>query len=89
MPGDRGEVDDGAAMLARLCRFAQCRSGQFGAEEHAGHVHGDQPVPLVQAYFFDPLAHEDARVVDKDVELAEPTGGKLDGGGPVLLLCYV
>ncbi len=87
--GDRGKVDDGAAMLAGLRRFAQCRSRQFGTEEYAGHVHRDQLVPFIEADLLDPFADEDTGVIDQDVELAEPADRKMDGGGPVLLFRHV
>src|SRR6266436_6830502 len=55
-PGNRGEVDDGAAMRALPGALAQGRQRVLGAEKHPGQVDGAEPMPFLEARLLDTLA---------------------------------
>src|SRR5258705_362027 len=65
------------------------RDRAFDAEEHAGRVDRNDPVPgfgVVKILFG---AAGDAGIVDQHIELAEMSGGGGHDGGPVLLSGHV
>src|SRR3984893_13682803 len=71
-PGNRGEVDDGAAMRSLPGALAQSRQRMLGAEEHPGQVDRTEPMPFLEARLLDACAEKEAGIVDEDVEPAEP-----------------
>jgi len=81
-PGDRGQVDDGAAVRAEASRIAQGRQRELGAEKDAGQIDRAQALPFIEARPLDILAEKKPGVVDEDVELAEAREDCRDGSAP-------
>jgi hypothetical protein len=88
-PGSRGEVDDGAAVRARLRRLAQGRQGELGAEEDTGQIDRAQAVPFRERRRLDVLAEEQPGIVDQDVELLPAAERRVDRRMPVGLAGHV
>src|SRR6516162_9749714 len=72
-------------MRAALCRLAQCRQRELGAEKDAGQIDRAKAVPIREARLFEALAEKNAGIVDEDVELAEAAGDGCDRRDPILL----
>jgi hypothetical protein len=88
-PGNRGQIDDGAAVRALPGAIAQCRQSALGPEKYPGQVDGAEPLPFFEARLLDALAEKEAGIVDQDVEPAETGNRRSYLRRPVLLAGYV
>ncbi len=83
-PGRGRDVDDGAA----AARPHRCDGGAR-AEERAAEVDRQQSLELAPVLFLDRAHPVDRRIVDEDVEAAEPFRGRRHHALPVLLVRHV
>jgi len=81
---DRRQVDDGPALRTCGGPRAQRRQRRLGAENDTRQVDRAEPLPVLGRRFLDPLADEDAGIVDEDVDAAEARHRGGDGRCPVV-----
>jgi len=64
-PLDRGEIDDGAALLGRIRLHREYRV--LRAEKHAVEIDAHEPAPLLQRLLLRGRSGGDARIVEETV----------------------
>src|SRR3984893_3455397 len=64
-PGNRGQIDDGAAMRALMGALAQGRQRVLGAEKHPGQVDRAEPVPFLEARLLSAGAEKEPGLVEQ------------------------